>query len=245
MLVWAHRGASAYAPENTLEAFQMAIDMGADGIELDVHICKTGEVVVCHDETVDRTSNGTGRICDMTFSQLRALSFHNGRNAYLGVQIPTLEEVYRLIAPTRLTVDVELKTDHIWYEGLEERCLAIAREYGIADRVLYSSFNHKSLAKLRSLDANAYIGLLYGQLIPDVTDDAAYAASLQANAVHPAYRHCNRPGYLASMAQKGIHVNPWTVDDEEELYALCEMGINAVITNTPDVALRVDGRGIE
>ncbi len=242
MLVWAHRGASAYAPENTLEAFKMAVDMGADGIELDVHICKSGEVVVCHDEKIDRTSSGAGWIKDLTLDELKSYSFHNDMDQYLGTKMPTLKEVYELIAPTGLTVNVELKTDNIWYEGIEEKCVEIARECGMTDRVIYSSFNHKSLKRLLSFAPDAYTGILYGQLIPDVDDDAAYAIAQGAKAVHPGRKHCYRDNYMESMAAKGVLVNPWTVNDEEEMEELMEMGVNALITNFPDVALRIAGR---
>lgn len=242
MLVWAHRGASAYAPENTLEAFKLAAEMHADGVELDVHICKSGEVVVCHDETIDRTSNGSGRICEMTLEELRGYSFHNGMEQYQGAKIPTLREVYELLAPTGLTVNVELKTDNIWYEGIEEQCVAIAKECGMTEKVIYSSFNHRSLAKLLEIKPDAYTGLLYGERMPGVEDDSAYAVEHKATAVHPYWKHCHRDGYMASMAEKGVLVNPWTINDEEEMKAQMELGINAIITNHPDIALKVAGR---
>lgn len=242
MLVWAHRGASAYAPENTLEAFKLAAQMHADGVELDVHICKSGEVVVCHDETIDRTSDGKGTIREMTLEELRKYSFHNGMEQYKGAKIPTLKEVYELLAPTGLTVNVELKTDNYWYEGIEEKCIAIAQECSMTDKVLYSSFNHKSLAKLLQLKPDAYTGLLYGMTLRNVQDDSVYAVEHKAAAVHPYWKHTHRAGYMQAMQEKGVHVNPWTIDDEQEMAAQKSLGIHAIITNKPDVALKVDGR---
>ena len=104
--VWAHRGASAYAPENTIPAFQMAMEMGADGLELDVHESSDGKLMVIHDERIDRTSNGTGRVVDMTCQQLKKLDFSNGMPGYKDVRIPTLREVYGLIKDSRMTVNV-------------------------------------------------------------------------------------------------------------------------------------------
>jgi len=242
MLVWAHRGASAYAPENTLEAFKLAADMRADGVELDVHICKSGEVVVCHDETIDRTSNGTGRICEMTLDELRQYSFHNGMEQYEGAKIPTLKEVYELLVPTGLTVNVELKTDNIWYDGIEAKCIAIAEECGMTEKVIYSSFNHRSLAKLLELKSDAYTGLLYGKAMEGVEDDATYAVEHKATAVHPYFKHCHRENYMQRMAEENVLVNPWTINDEEEMKAQLALGINAIITNNPDIALKVAGR---
>ena len=103
--VWAHRGASAYAPENTLEAFRLAAEMGADGVELDVQLSRDGELVVAHDETIDRVSNGTGYIKDYTLAQLKKLSFNRLFPDFKDARIPTLKEVYELLKPAGLTVN--------------------------------------------------------------------------------------------------------------------------------------------
>ena len=113
-IVLGHRGASGYAPENTLEAFKLAMDMGADGFELDVHLSKDGELVVIHDETVDRTTDGTGFVGEMTLAQLKALDAWNHKEGYQGARIPTLAEVYDLIRDTDHIVNVEIKTDNIF-----------------------------------------------------------------------------------------------------------------------------------
>ena len=113
-LVWAHRGASGYAPENTIPAFELAAEMGADGVELDVQFTKDGQIVVCHDETIDRTSNGCGWVKDHTLEELLALSFDNGNKAYEGAQIPTMQEVFDALRPTNLTINIELKTGIIF-----------------------------------------------------------------------------------------------------------------------------------
>ena len=120
-LVWAHRGASAYAPENTLEAFQKAVDLKADGIELDVQMTKDGTLVVIHDEMVDRVSGASGWVKDYTYEKLKKIDV-NLRFAQYGPQyIPTLEEVCELIRPTGLTINVELKTGVIFYPEIEEQ----------------------------------------------------------------------------------------------------------------------------
>ncbi len=242
-IVWAHRGASAYAPENTLEAFKLAAEMHADGVELDVHICKSGEVMVNHDESIDRTSTGKGFIRDMTYEELMKYSYHNNMDKYLGARMPTLREVYELLAPTGLTVNVELKTDDYWYEGIEEKCLRIAEECGMKDKVLYSSFNHKSLERLLSLDPTRPTGLLYTKPIrEDTKEEVDYAVSQKAKAVHPYWKNCLREGYMQAMKDKGIDVNPWTVNEQADMKALMEKGIHAIITNNPDIALKAAGR---
>ena len=117
--VWAHRGASGYAPENTLDAFRKAVEMGADGIELDVQMTKDGELVVIHDETIDRVSNGKGWVKDYTYEELKKFNFNKTHLEYTKEEIPTLEQVYLLIKPTNLTINVEIKTgiaSHIYNE---------------------------------------------------------------------------------------------------------------------------------
>ena len=121
--VWAHRGASGYAPENTLDAFRKAVEMGADGIELDVQMTKDGELVVIHDETIDRVSNGKGWVKDYTYEELKKFNFNKTHQEYTKEEIPTLEQVYLLIKPTNLTINVEIKTGIVFYPGIEERVL--------------------------------------------------------------------------------------------------------------------------
>ena len=125
--IWAHRGASGYAPENTLEAFKLAIDEKADGIELDVQLTKDKELVVIHDEKIDRTSNGKGYVKDYTLDELKKFNFNYGNEKYEEVKIPTLKEVYELLKPTNLIINVEIKTGIIFYEGIEEKVLKLAK----------------------------------------------------------------------------------------------------------------------
>ncbi len=133
MHLYAHRGYSAKHPENTLRAFEAALPY-VDGIELDVQRTKDGRLVVIHDETVDRTTDGSGYVKDMTLRQLRALRSE-------GERIPTLEEVFALVAAHDVTVNVELKTDRFDYSGIEQLAWLATEEFGLADRVVFSSFN--------------------------------------------------------------------------------------------------------
>ena len=123
--VYGHRGASGYAPENTLEAFAIAAEMKADGVELDVHFSKDGQVVVIHDDKIDRVSNGQGKVKEYTLEELRSFDF--GYKFYgerRGIKIPTLDEVYALLAPTGMTVNVEIKASD---PTICAACLGIAK----------------------------------------------------------------------------------------------------------------------
>lgn len=234
-LVWAHRGASGYAPENTLEAFAMAAEMKADGIELDVQLTADGEVVVAHDETIGRVSNGSGYVKDFTLAQLKKLQFNRTHPEYTDARIPTLQEVYDLIAPTGLTVNVELKTSIFRYPGLQEKCIRIAERAGMQERIIYSSFWHPSLLELRQLLPEAKIGFLYadGWLNP-----AEYCRRWHGDALHPDQNAVDRE--LAERCRKEkIELNVWTVNKRADMQRLTDWGVNALITNYPDIARSV------
>lgn len=234
--VWAHRGASRYAPENTLEAFELAVRQGADGVELDVQMTKDGELVVAHDETIDRVSDGSGRIIDYTLAELKEFSFNKLHPEYTQARIPTLEEVYDLLAPTDLTVNVELKTGIVLYDGIEKQVLKLAKEKKMEDRVWYSSFYHKSLVRLKKLDPTVRTGILYSDGWVDIEK---YAKKLGADALHPALYHLQSKKLVKRAGEQGLKLHVWTVDQKEDMERLADQKIDAVITNCPDICRRV------
>lgn len=232
--IQAHRGASAYRPENTLEAFSLALEQNADGLELDVHLTKDGHIVVAHDERLERVSNGIGLINDHTLDELKALNFNKLFPEQPACVIPTLEEVYSLVKGTQATVNVELKTTGLLYPGLTEKLVRLEREYSMGERVMYSSFNHYSLMEIKSINPGAKIGLLY-QL--GMVDPWVYAKYVSATAIHPYYFVISAlPETVAKCHENGIMVNVWTVDDPKALGFMFKCGVDAVITNKPDLA---------
>ena len=237
--VWAHRGASGcdvqYAPENTMEAFQKAVEMGADGVELDVQLTRDGEIVICHDERIDRTSDGTGWLKDFSLRELREYTFSKTHPEYGDTKIPTLKEFLEFLQPTDLEINIELKTGVIYYDAIEEKTAGIVRTMGMQERVLYSSFNHYSLRKLKAAVPEARIALLMGQNFVDVP---GYTNLLQAEAVHPPFQVVDKD-YLVKCHSQGVKVNTWTVDIKTEMKRLCEIGADAIITDCPDVARRI------
>lgn len=232
--VWAHRGASGYAPENTIPAFKLAVEQKADGVELDVHLSSDGKLMVIHDETVDRTSKGTGRVVDMTCQELKKLDFSNGMPGYKDARIPTLKEVYGLLKNTNLTINVEIKCDVVIYYGIWDKVIELEREMGMQGRIIYSSFNHYVLMKLREVDPKAKIGLLYSEAM---VDPWVYANYLHADAIHPHYLAAlGCPGLIEGCKKAGVEIHPWTCNDEQVVCDLASAGIEAVITNYPDKA---------
>ena len=235
--VWAHRGASGYAPENTMEAYILAHQYGADGIELDVQLSKDGEIVVIHDEKIDRTSNGRGLVRSFTVKQLRGYNYNRTNPTHFHAQIPTLREVLEYVHDqTRMTINIELKTGVYFYPGIEERTVALVHELDMHNRVIYSSFNHYSIRKIRQIEPKARCGLLYSGGFIGVPK---YAANLGVNALHPAWYCLQYPDYLEDCRKYHLDLNVWTVNEEDMMLQLCKAGVNALITNYPDKAVRI------
>ena len=234
--VFAHRGASQYAPENTLEAFRLAMEQGAEGIELDVHLSADGELVVIHDETLERTTNGTGLVKEHTLAQLQALRADNHMEGFEAAHIPTLRQVLELVRPGDMQVNIELKTGILWYEGIEEKTLELVKELGMQDRVVYSSFNHYSIEEVRRLDPTAETAYLFSDVIFEVEK---YAARRGVKGLHPALWHVKMADFLTDYLQSGLAVRVWTVNCPEDMRLLMERGVDAVITNDPALALQV------
>ncbi len=235
-LVWAHRGASGYAPENTLPAFQQAVDMKAVGVELDIQLTKDGEIVVCHDERIDRTSDGIGYVRDFTLAELKEFDFSNGMADFTGAEIPTMEEVFDLLDYPDFTINIELKTGVYFYPGIEEKIIKLTHDKGWQDRVIYSSFNHYSILKIKELDPEAKTGFLYGDGILNV---AEYAKNAGVDALHPAFFNLQYPGMMDECKRLGIKVHPWTINKKEDMKKAAELGVDAIITNYPDIAVRL------
>ncbi len=235
-LVWAHRGASGYLPENTMPAFEKAVELGADGIELDIHKTIDGQLVVIHDEKIDRTSNGKGWVKDYTLEELRRYNYNAIHPECKQADIPTMREVFELIKPTDLTINIELKTGVVFYEGIEEDILAMTKEFGMEDRVIYSSFNHYSIMKIKELNPEAATGFLY---MDGTLNMPEYGHEHGVDALHPALYNIQYPNFMERAHELGLKVNTWTVNSRQYMKMACDMGVDAIITNYPDVALEM------
>ncbi len=236
-MVLAHRGASGEAPENTLEAFDLAVKQGAHGVELDVHISRDGQIIVAHDETIDRVSNGSGRIADMTLGELKRYNYNKTRPACKTGTLPTLEEVFALLKPTGMHINVELKNSVIDYPDLEKKCIGLAARMGMTDRVLYSSFNHYSLLRVKAVDPAIRCGMLYGTVL---IAPWTYAKTHGMDALHPHFPALAVDADLVKKSHElGVLVNPWTVNEEADIRGMFEAGADYVITNYPGRARKV------
>lgn len=228
--IYAHRGASGDAPENTMEAFELAAHQGADGIELDVHLSRDGEIVVIHDETIDRVTGAWGTVGSMSLAELKRYAYNRTHPQFAHAAIPTLREVFEWARPLGMAVNVELKTSPIAYEKLEEKCIELAAKMGMEKLVCYSSFNHRSLLTVKTLDASLPCGLLYEAVMVRPWE---YAAALGMDAIHPQFWQLMEPGVVEDTHAAGLAVNPWTVNREVELSRVFDTGVDMVITNFP------------
>ena len=232
--ILAHRGSSAYAPENTLAAFKLAIEQGADGIELDVHFTKDQIPLVTHDDNVLRVTGYNGLVKELTLEEIKKLSFDNKMAAYYGEKAPTLEEVLQLIKPSKLMINIELKTNHQRPEGLEDACQELVKKYGTEDRILYSSFNHHSLNHIKTIAPNMPCGILYSD---NMFKEWNYAKTMNWEAIHPHFHSVYGKEYIEECQKTGIACNTWTVDNPKDIQFLLDLGVDSIITNVPDVAL--------
>lgn len=234
--VWAHRGASGYAPENTISAFRKAAQMKADGVELDVQLSKDGELVVIHDETVGRVSDRSGYVRDFTLRELKEIDVSRPVPGFGVERIPTLSEVLEELKPTGMTINIECKTGIFFYPGLEEKMIRLVKDMNMTDRIWCSSFNHESVKKVKQLCPEMKTGFLIADVIIDVAD---YARKNGAMALHPALYHMQDEGLIGRCKEKGLAVHVWTVNDSKDMKALCLAGADAIITNYPDIARKV------
>lgn len=229
--IQAHRGASAYAPQNTMAAFRKAVEMNADGIELDIHLSKDGQIVVCHDSTIDATSNGSGEINDMTYEEILKYDFSNEFTQDSPQHAPLLKEVLELLKPTNMILNIEVKAYDAGVPAME-----LVKSMGMEKQVLYSSFNHRCIRQMRELDPTIDAGLLYGDEPSE--DMESYIKEYNATAVHPHYNSVNEK-IVEICERNGYKIRAWTANDAEDIEAMVKFGIDTVITNYPDRGLNI------
>lgn len=222
----AHRGASQEAPENTLAAFELALEQGADCVELDCQLTRDGHVVVMHDNTVNRTTNGAGKVRAMSLAEIKALDagswFHP---RFAGERVPTLAEALRLLRG-RCTINIEIKSLKAPQPGIEEKIVDLLRSSGVPlETVIISSFNHAHFPRFRTIAPSLRLAALF-QTTP------ANLHELDVDFLHPSFEAVT-PDLMQTAKAAGRKVNAWTVDAEEEWCRLLALGVDGIITNAP------------
>jgi glycerophosphoryl diester phosphodiesterase len=226
--VWivGHRGAMGHSPENTLASFERGLELGADWIELDVHLSRDGALVVIHDETLDRTTTGHGLVRDHTLAELRALDAGDGRG------LMTLPEVLEWARERRTVVDIEIKNAPIYYEGISESVVRAVRDAKMVDQVIVISFDHVAVKEVKRIEPAIATGVLYACRPTDAGVALARAADADALLPHWAYVTSED---VAAAHRAGLVVAPWASSDPEVLRHLVTCGVDAIGTNHPDV----------
>ena len=231
MKVYAHRGSSGTHPENTVAAFRAAAGLPVHGVEFDVHMTKDGELVVIHDETINRTSNGTGFIKDMTLEELKGYDFGSWFSPkFKGESIPTLREVLYVFKDTKHHINIELKSDVFPYEGMERKVLEMLKEYRLENRVVISSFNHEMIRSFKQLAPHIEVAILFMEVMVEPQE---YAKVVGADALHVFLPAALRPMGQEAVAS-GRKVRVFTVNEEKFADMLKEVGVDAVFTDYPE-----------
>jgi len=228
MRILGHRGASGTSPENTLLSFSKGLELGVDGFEFDVQLTRDKEVVICHDERVDRTSDGVGWVKDFTLNELKKLNF--GVRFRTNAPIPTLEELLEMLKGRPLILNVEIKTGLIEYPGIVDKVADLLDRYRVTSQSIISSFEHKTILEVIENYPHLKTGLLYdcGLISPWL-----YAQNLGASHLHPHYAFIT-PELVRESHLRGIGVHTWTVDEAWQMERVAIPGADMVMTNYPE-----------
>lgn len=233
----AHRGARLVTPENTLPAFEKAIEMGADGIELDVHMSKDGKLVVLHNFTLDDTTNGIGAVDQLTAAELANLDAGSHFSSeFAGTPIPTLEQVFDLVGD-RCRINVEIKSMSPTGGAAVEPLVEMIRARNLFDQVIISSFNPITLIKCRWMESTLELGLLFQEKLPAHLASAWFSPVIHPQAVHP-WKELVDGAFVIWARERGCAINVWTVNDAEEAKRLYALGVDGIITDAPDLMIR-------
>ncbi len=228
-LNFAHRGFTRSAPENSLAAFRAAMELGVDGIELDVRTCKSGEVVVFHDPTLARMTDGRGFVKNKTLSELQALRLKGAEDE----RIPTLAETIEL-TKGRVLLNVEIKTNGLPKNSIEQKVVDILRAYGVAHQTLISSFNPLVLRRIRRIDATLLTGYLVDRSFTIRSSEVPLSRLAGAKALHLQHRLA-RAKLADKIKRLGLGLVVWSVNAPEEMRAFLQMGVDVIITDRPDL----------
>ena len=240
-VLFAHRGASAHAPENTLPAFELALQQGADGVELDVKLTADDHVIVMHDPSVDRTTDGHGRVRDLSLADFRKLDAGGYyAESFRGTKVPTLDEVFEAIGP-RCVINVELTNYTTPRDGLVDKVCEVVKRHALQSRILFSSFFGSNLKRAAQFLPEVPRGLLAldGWI-------GAWARSFgfmfgEYQALHPYITDANAP-QISRVHQLKRRIHVWTANTAEEITRLKNWGVDGIFTDDPQAAVRALGR---
>ena len=222
---FAHRGASEYAPENTLSSFYLGLLQGADGIETDVRKTKDGILVLFHDDTVDRVSNGQGRVCDFTLKELKQLKIYGNATGGFYDRVPTLKEFLERFSHYNISFAIELKG-----EDTEEETLALIKKFGIEKKTTFTSFNFEYIRKIKELDPTARVGYLTRNTSEEHIEKLLFIGGEE---IAPFAEDITKENILF-WRSLGLGVRAWGVKSIELMIKMCNLGVDGMTVNFPD-----------
>ncbi len=225
MINYAHRGASEYAPENTLSSFYMGLLMGANGIETDIQRTKDGELVLFHDDTVNRVSDSVGKVNDLTLSELKALKITGNCTTGFYDRVITLAEFLDHFSSYNISFAIELKG-----AGVEEDTLKLCKKYGLLGKTTFTSFNFSYIKKIRELDRTARIGFLTSRTDDEVITELK---AISCDEIAPKASEIT-PELMQLWRKNGLGVRAWGVGSVEIMKKMCELGVDGMTVNFPD-----------
>ncbi|MDY3006626.1 glycerophosphodiester phosphodiesterase [Anaerococcus sp. AGMB00486] len=230
MLNYAHRGFKEKFPENTMLAYKKALEYKADGIELDVHLSKDGELVIIHDENLLRTCGEDSLVKDKTLSELKKLNASFDYEEYKE-EIPTLREYFDFIKTSNLITNIEIKNGLIFYQGIEEKIYNMIKEYDLKDRVIISSFNHESIMRMKEIDETLKLGFLEESVL---ANPIKYLKDNGISYFHPLINTINKD-LVKMMHDNGIKVNAWMSSKQKYDYLkYLDYDLDGIITDNPE-----------
>ncbi len=237
-LNFAHRGARHEAPDNTLPAFLLAAELGADGIELDVQLTRDGELVVIHDFVLETTTDGQGPVRDRTLAELKELDAGSWFDpVFSGQRIPTLQEVIEVVGH-RLLLNIELKTTSLQDDGLVAAVVRTIEDNHLLDQTIVSSFNPLAVWRVKVKNPWIFTGLLYAPQMPIVARRPWLRHLVQPDALHPHYTLVDEQR-VHWAKKRGYRVHTWTVDEPGDMRQLIRQGVDLIITTRPDILAQV------
>jgi glycerophosphoryl diester phosphodiesterase len=242
----AHRGGALLWPENSLLAFRNALALGADFLELDVHLTRDGEVVVIHDPTLDRTTTGTGPVRARTLAELQAVRLKDREGAVLEESVPTLDQVVRLAVLGKRQMLLEIKTDERRqrYPGIEEKVFEVLDRQGFTPFTVVMAFEAATWQRLRQVRPDARVAALYSaRMLPPATVGAQLETLRQAGVSFVGLDQTLVTAEVAKQARlAGLTLGVWTVNERAAIARFIEQGVGVVITDRPDLARELLGR---
>lgn len=232
-LIIAHRGSSAHAPENTLAAFQLAAEQGADAIELDVDLTRDGQAIIMHDATIDRTTDGQGAVHALTLEEIRRVDAGAWKGAmFKGERVPLLDEVFAAVG-RRVLINVEVKDLSLRSNGVEAKVAALVQQHNLFERVIISSFNPFALRRIKHSEPRLTCGLLVAPNLPVYLRQAWLAPLIpHLDARHPHHSQVNQ-SLVEKWHARGQRVNVWTVNEAATLRAMTQAGVDGIIGDDP------------